>query len=125
VDADAVGREFGISRADLLNDLQAIAVALPHLESGDLEVLNEGEREERSCRGVVAPGTGLGEAYLTWSDGGYRAWRSEGGHASFAPTTVETIELLEHLLKRLGHVSFDSRATLHGAAWHALDRASE
>ena len=35
---------------------------------------------------VVAPGTGLGEAFLVWNGNAYIACSSEGGHASFAPT---------------------------------------
>lgn len=40
---------------------------------------------------VLGPGTGLGQAVLTWqegptSEGGrYRVWPSEGSHADFAP----------------------------------------
>jgi glucokinase len=36
---------------------------------------------------VLGPGTGLGEAVLTWDDvaGAYTVWPSEGSHADFAP----------------------------------------
>jgi glucokinase len=81
VDADAVGRAFDIPRVDLLNDLQAIAVAVPHLPPSDRHVLVEGRSEPDGVIGVVAPGTGLGIAFLTREG----AWPTEGGHATFAP----------------------------------------
>ena len=34
---------------------------------------------------IGAEQTGLGECYLTYHDGEYRAWPSEGGHCEFAP----------------------------------------
>lgn len=54
---------------------------------------------------VIAPGTGLGEAFLTSFGGRYLAYPSEGGHASFAPNDELQIELRAHLHARLGHVS--------------------
>jgi glucokinase len=107
VDADAIGRNFGIPRVHLLNDVQAVATAVPHLEADELHVLNDGRKEPQGVIGVIAPGTGLGEAFLTWSGSRYRAWPSEGGHASFAPVTQEQLDLLEHLERRFGHVSFE------------------
>jgi glucokinase len=54
---------------------------------------------------VVAPGTGLGEAYLIWDGTRYRAFPSEGGHADFAPTNAVEVGLLQYLLNRFDHVS--------------------
>jgi len=54
---------------------------------------------------VIAPGTGLGEAFLASNGERYRAHPSEGGHASFAPNDDLQIELLRYLQKRIGHVS--------------------
>ena len=36
---------------------------------------------------VLGPGTGLGQAVLTWDGaaGAYTVWPSEGSHADFAP----------------------------------------
>ncbi len=57
---------------------------------------------------VLALGTGLGEAMLIWEGTRYRALPSEGGHADFAPTTDEEIELLKFLRGRHGgHVSYE------------------
>ena len=56
---------------------------------------------------MIAPGTGLGESFLTWDGSRYLAHSSEGGHADFAPTDARQIGLLEYLFKRFVHVSFE------------------
>ena len=91
----------------LLNDLEAIAHALPFLESKDLETLNPGRPVQHAPLAVIAPGTGLGEAFLLWSGTSYVPYPSEGGHADFAPTTTTELELLAYLLPRFGHVSYE------------------
>jgi glucokinase len=107
VDARAIGRAFDIDQVRLLNDLEAIANAVPHMLASDLETLYHGVPEPAGAMAVIAPGTGLGEAYLTWDGQRYLAHASEGGHASFAPTTVEQQELLSYLMGRLEHVSYE------------------
>jgi glucokinase len=56
---------------------------------------------------VIAPGTGLGESFLTWERSGYLAHGSEGGHSDFAPTGERQIHLLEYILRKFDHVSFE------------------
>src|SRR6266496_3719830 len=91
----------------LLNDLDAIAHAVPHLESQDLHTINEGQAVSRGAISVIAPGTGLGEAFLTWDGSRYHAHTSEGGHADFAPINSFQVELLRYLMTRFPHVSFE------------------
>lgn len=91
----------------LLNDLDAIAHAVPFLEPSDLETLNPGQPEEHGSLAVIAPGTGLGEASLVWDGTRYKTFPSEGGHADFAPTTQTEVELLSYLLLRFDHVSYE------------------
>ena len=100
----------------LLNDLEAIAYAVPSLEPDDLHTLNEGEPASEGAIAVIAPGTGLGEAYLTWDDSRYRAYASEGGHADFAPNNALEIELLRYLQERFGHVSYERVCSGQGIA---------
>jgi glucokinase len=100
---------FGWSAARLLNDLESIAYAIPILEPDDIRTLNAGAPVQRGNIGVIAPGTGLGEAFLTWDSGHYRAHASEGGHASFAPSNQLEDGLLSYMRSQLGHghVSFE------------------
>src|SRR6266516_2825601 len=91
----------------LLNDLDAIALTFPFLESQDLHTLNEGRPISGGAIAVIAPGTGLGEAFLTLDGSHYHAHSTEGGHADFAPTNSFEIELLRYLMTRFPHVSFE------------------
>jgi glucokinase len=100
---------FGWSSVKLLNDLESVAYAVPILEPDDIHSLNAGAPVAGGSIAVIAPGTGLGEAFLTWEGRRYRAHASEGGHASFAPIDSMQIGLLTYLHERKGHghVSFE------------------
>lgn len=106
IDAQAIGKMLGVNTV-LLNDLEAIANAVPHLEPEDLYVLNDGSPSPDGAKAVIAPGTGLGEAFLVWDGQRYESYPSEGGHAAFAPTSSLQLELLDYWLKRLNHVSYE------------------
>lgn len=105
MDEASLAEALGLSSVHLQNDLLALAHAVPILTRGDLRVLNEGRTVSGGPLAVVAPGTGLGEAYLTWDGKAYRPQPSEGGHADFAPSNAPEIGLLQYLLKRFEHVS--------------------
>ena len=98
---------LNLSSVRLLNDLAAIAHAVPFLEPADLHTLNVGQPTLGGAIAVIAPGTGLGEAFLTWDGTRYRAHASEGGHADFAPTNPFEVELLRYLQDRFEHVSYE------------------
>jgi glucokinase len=100
-------RRFGLASVHLVNDLQATAHALPHLSSEDICTLQQGEPRAHGPRAVIAPGTGLGEAFLIWTGTRYDAVASEGGNADFAPADAQQLELLRFLQDRLGHVSYE------------------
>jgi glucokinase len=107
VDAQALQEELGVSSVRLLNDLASIANGVPFLEPDELHTLKEGEPEPHGRIAVVAPGTGLGEAFLTWDGERYQPHASEGSHVDFAPTTPRQIQLLRHLWARFEHVSYE------------------
>lgn len=107
IDSAALRVSLGLRAVYLLNDLESIAQAVPILEAEDIATLNQGLPVRGGAIGVIAPGTGLGEAFLTWEGTRYRAHPSEGGHASFAPTTPAEIELLRYLQGQIGHVSYE------------------
>lgn len=98
---------LGLERVHLLNDLESVANAIPLLGTEDLHVLNEGAPLAGGAIAVIAPGTGLGEAFLTWNGGGYDAHPSEGGHCDFAPGGALEMGLLRHLQGIYGHVSWE------------------
>jgi len=98
---------LNLKAAHLMNDLEAVARAVPALRAGDMVTINKGEPVANGPIAIIAPGTGLGESFLTWDGSQYIAHGSEGGHSDFAPTDERQIRLLQYLLPRLGHVGVE------------------
>lgn len=96
--------QLGLPRVALLNDVEAIAWAIPELERQASIALQAGDADGGHAA-VVAAGTGLGMAALLRGDGPVRSLASEGGHADFAPIDEFDIELLRFLQARFGRVS--------------------
>jgi glucokinase len=107
-DAEAIRRTFGFRSVHLLNDVAATARAVPLLEPMELHTLNPGEPAAGGAIAVIALGTGLGEAFLTWDGVRYREHASEGGHADFAPGNPLEMDLLRGLWKGADHVSYET-----------------
>ncbi len=107
IDADALQRQFGFARCTLLNDLEATACGLPALGDDDLLTLQAGAADAVGNRAVIAAGTGLGEAGLYWDGVQHQPFATEGGHASFAPSSTQEFALLRHLQQQFGHVSWE------------------
>jgi glucokinase len=98
---------LNLKAAHLMNDLEAVARAVPALRAEDMITINQGEPVANGSIAIVAPGTGLGESFLTWDGSQYSAHGSEGGHSDFAPTDERQIRLLHYLLPRFGHVGVE------------------
>jgi glucokinase len=96
-----------IEYVSLLNDVEAMATAIPHLGPGDLRTLREGTPVPGGSIALIAPGTGLGEAFLTWDGTRYHAHASEGSHVDFGPTTALESELLDYSRACWGRVSYE------------------
>ena len=103
----SLARDLGLKKVVLLNDLKAVAYAVPHLQAEDLYPINPGQSDPHGAVAVIAPGTGLGEAFLVWSDTGYFACSSEGGHANFGPADETQAALWRHVFQQYGHVSYE------------------
>ena len=101
-----LAQSLGFKSVKLVNDLMTIAAAVPYLSQDQYVTLNEGQRV-RGAIAVVAPGTGLGEAFLTWDGTRYRPYPSEGGHSDFAPANLLQVELAHHLWEHFPHVSYE------------------
>jgi len=104
VDAAALMND-GFRRVRLLNDLEAMAYAVPVLEGDELAVLQEGTRIASGNIAVIAAGTGLGEGMLINVSGRLVPGQSEGGHADFAARTPRELEMVGALTPVLGRVS--------------------
>jgi len=107
LDEAQLAADLGLDSFTLVNDLVAIASGVPFLQPVDLYLIHPGHAQPGGAMAVVAPGTGLGEGYLTWDGKKYRPHASEGGHCDFAPTNSLEIELLRYLQAQLGRVSYE------------------
>lgn len=107
LDESTLAADLKLKAVHLMNDLEAVARAVPALRPADLLTINKGEPVLNAPIAIIAPGTGLGESFLTWDGSQYVAHGSEGGHSDFAPTDERQIRLLRYLLPRFGHVGVE------------------
>lgn len=99
---------LGIEHIFLINDLEANGYGIPELAPESIFNLHAGDAAAMGHRGLIAAGTGLGEALLIWDGKTHRPIPSEGGHCDFAARTDREIALLEYLRKMLnGRVSWE------------------
>jgi glucokinase len=107
IDQAVLKKELKLQSVVLINDVEAAAQGVPLLKPKELHCLNKGEEIQSGTKAVIAPGTGLGEAFLTWDGARYCAHASEGGHADFAPSNAFEDDLLQHLRDQWEHVSYE------------------
>jgi glucokinase len=90
IERSALGRKIGVSSITIVNDLEAVALSLPHLTKDDAVTWRAGQ-DTRAARVIVAPGTGLGVSASVPHDETWTAVPSEGGHvqASMPRATPE------------------------------------
>jgi glucokinase len=86
VDGAAIAALMGVPVV-VLNDLEAVAAALPHLTADDLTTLGAVTpvRPERRTMIAVNVGTGFGAASAIWRDGRWYTCPSESGHMTLGP----------------------------------------
>lgn len=108
LDARDLQKSLSIEHIFLINDLEANGYGIPELAPDKIATLHPGDATVVGHRGLIAAGTGLGEALLIWDGKTHRPIPSEGGHCDFAPRTDQEIALLQYLRRTLnGRVSFE------------------
>ena len=102
-------RRLGIPHVRLHNDLVVGARGCLEVGARDLEVLTDKPPSKKGQHlGVLAAGTGLGEARLVWTGDRYLPLATEGGHCDFAPRSALELELWSFLSARFpDHVSYE------------------
>lgn len=107
LNADQLAHNFNIKRVHLCNDFEAVAYGIACLAEDEIVTLQQGQVDDTMPRAVIGAGTGLGQALLFPVANGWKVVSTEGGHTDFAPTDKKQVLLLEHLLERFGHVSYE------------------
>jgi len=103
---EALRREFGLKRLQIVNDFAAVAWALPLLTSSDVVQIGGGESVWRSTLAALGPGSGLGVSALIPAGEGWAAMAGEGGHISMPAVTHEEQDVVATLRTRFdGHCS--------------------
>ncbi|MEW6593332.1 MAG: glucokinase [Thermodesulfobacteriota bacterium] len=111
-----IARHCALSRVILVNDLLATACAVPLLAADQLLPLHGAAFPGKGAIGLIAAGTGLGEALLIPHGNGYIPCPSEGGHQDFAPQNEREFRLQQHLARQHGHVSLERLVSGPGLA---------
>jgi glucokinase len=117
----ALQRTLGISALAIVNDFQAIALAVPGLSARALRKVGGGAMVRVAPKAVIGPGTGLGVAALVPCHGGWHSLATEGGHVTMAAFDKTEAEVLQVLGRDLGHVSAEK--VLSGPGLQNLHRA--
>lgn len=94
--------EFGLSRLRALNDFEAVAWAVPGLNSGGTRPIGSVGAAVTGAKVVCGPGTGLGVAALAPAEGFWRVVASEGGHIAFGASTADEEPLFARLREQTG-----------------------
>lgn len=107
IHAPEVARAFDIGRVALLNDLEAMAHAVPVLEPDEQHEVQRGEPAVGGNAAVIAAGTGLGQALLHFVNGRFVPVASEGGHADWAARSERDILVWRDLTQRYGRAEVE------------------
>ena len=107
VDASGVGEYLGDCPVHLLNDLEAMAYAVPVLDPEELTVLQEGIAVPAGNAALIAAGTGLGEALLHNVGGSVCALGFRGRPRGLRRRTPRELALVSDLTRIYGRVDVE------------------
>ncbi|MDC7683646.1 glucokinase [Asticcacaulis sp. BYS171W] len=99
-----LAKRTGARTTRLINDLAAIAYALPHLTDADCHLLGTVREGESKTLSVMGAGTGFGAAVLVE---GRTCLSTESGHASWAPVNDFERDIHKFLSKKYGRVTIE------------------
>ena len=102
-------KRVGMQAMVLLNDFEALALALTSLQAGDLAKIGGGDPVATEARIVIGPGTGLGVGALVpaggAADGLWVPVPGEGGHVELGPAEDDEFPIWPHIEKEGGRIS--------------------
>ena len=98
-------RRLELRRLQVVNDLTATALAVPHLPEAERVQIGRGQPVREAPIGIIGPGTGLGVGALVPGGKGWITLPSEGGHVTMAPGDARESAVLDLMRRRFDHVS--------------------
>jgi glucokinase len=112
-------RRLRTEKLIILNDLEALALSLPHLKDVNLVQIGGVALPPRRLKIVLGPGTGLGMAALApLPHGGWLALPGELGHVNLPVATQEEFDLREAMTEP--GVVFESEFAVTGGGLHLI-----
>ncbi|MFB4308893.1 glucokinase [Actinomadura sp. GTD37] len=99
---EAVRAHLGVPHLDVINDFEALALALPRLGGRDLVVVGDRAPAADAALAVVGPGTGLGVAGLVPTPSGWVPVPGEGGQVDVPAATGREMEVTRLLRAEKG-----------------------
>ncbi|MEU8800945.1 glucokinase [Spirillospora sp. NPDC048819] len=99
---EEVRAHLGLPRLDVINDFEALALALPRLREDDLIPIGKDRPPAGGTLAVVGPGTGLGVAGLVPTPSGWVPLPGEGGQVDVPAATDREIEVARLLRAERG-----------------------
>lgn len=136
VSISAIRSALDVHELAIVNDFEAVAHAVGHVDVGDSFLLCGPEGLQQGPVLVVGPGTGLGAAVRIPHHGGAIILATEAGHATLAPDSDFEMDVLrelrsrgarvmiEHVLSGTGLVNLDAAVrTVRGAPPRVLTPA--
>lgn len=102
--ADEVAAAAGAGQVYFVNDIEAVARSLPHLNDHDLQPIGAARGDKAAAKVALGIGTGFGLCGLAGSAAGWAATPAEAGHVSFGATNARELGVLEHMAGQDEHV---------------------
>ncbi|MGJ8693176.1 MAG: glucokinase [Thalassotalea sp.] len=103
----AIKAALKLNKLILINDYTAIAHSVPYLTDDQKVQIGAGEVVNGRPISICGPGTGLGVANIVPNGDAWISLGGEGGHVDFAPIDKVEQHILNFLLKKYSHVSYE------------------
>lgn len=114
INGNDIAKNYPFQKVTIINDLVATAHGLFQLGEDRIFEINRGKKIKNGNMGLIAAGTGLGQALLFFDGTRYCPYASEGGHVDFSPGSQIETELWEYLYSHQGYVEAEDVISLSG-----------
>lgn len=98
-------QQLGLRRLIILNDFTALAMAVRHLPTDELQAIGGGRAAPGMPIAVLGPGTGLGVSGLIPAGPHWIPLQGEGGHVTLSVMNEREMAVFRQLYQRFSHVS--------------------